>query len=367
MTEHLEPPLAGKRDPLVAGVELPLHHHGRPEIGHLRRIRGSDEFARRNAADREVHAVQRQDAADHAGVGVESPLPVRIAQHDHRNADVRGSERAPHERLHAERGEVVVRDELAVDPLLIGGGRILIRPAREDPDRPARGDEVGHGAAAVAAIEVLGIGKEVLNVAAGAAGEPALESDERVAVPDRQRPPGDGVERAEDRDVEADAQRQRQDRDDRESGGAAQHARRVDCVPRRRFEERQTASFAPTLFQLGDAAERHQRGAARLGRRHPAPQIPLDQELDVRPHLLVELIVEAAAPQGAEDAGDGDADPGHHPNSPRVGRPELPRDDVSCGQATGVWHVSCGVSTGAPTHPFTISPIPFPLPPRSRA
>ena len=70
----------------------------------------------------------------------------------------------------------------------------------------------------------------------------------------------------------------------------AQHAARETDILQERLERRQPAAVAIPLFRLLDAAERDDRLAPSLDRRHAGLEVIVDVELEMTLHLRVELV-----------------------------------------------------------------------------
>ena len=129
-----------------------------------------------------------------------------------------------------------------------------------------------------------------------------LHANELVGLPGVGRREEEFPGEAEHGDVAAGAER------DRARGGEQQHrlaqqsAERVVQVAREVLDERDASGVARLLLHLLDAAERAQRGQARGVGRHSVGDVLLDLELDVRPELAIELIVDAPATREGTEA-----------------------------------------------------------------
>ncbi len=116
-----------------------------------------------------------------------------------------------------------------------------------------------------------------------------LHADQAIRIGIRQRTEEDRVDEAEDGGVGADTERQREDRGERETGIAPQHAQRVADIPDERFDDGNPSLVADPFLGLFDTAELAERDAARIRLRQSAPQVIADTLVDVLPNLHVEL------------------------------------------------------------------------------
>jgi hypothetical protein len=112
---------------------------------------------------------------------------------------------------------------------------------------------------------------------------------------ERRRPQQHGVDDAEDRGVEADADRQRQDHHGAESGTPAQHAQGVADVLPQLIDPDRHPDGACVLFDPCDAAEGFERLGARIRRRHAASDVVLGLAFDVIADVVVEILQAAAS------------------------------------------------------------------------
>ena len=110
-----------------------------------------------------------------------------------------------------------------------------------------------------------------------------------------QRPHEDAVDDAEHRDRRADAERERQDCGGRECWSVAQRPRGILEILEKVVDEPDTSGVAALFLALFDAADHQQRLAAGRVRRQAARHVRLDQMVDVKPQLLVELSIERRA------------------------------------------------------------------------
>ena len=175
----------------------------------LLRIRREIERRRHHAEDAVRLAAQSDVAPDDGSIGAEAARPQAMAEHDHllfAGLVLGGRERPAERRLHAEDVEEPGRDACA-------GHALRGSLVREVEARILRGGELAERRRARA-----GVGE----VAGGHAARPALivllDVDEPIGRGIGQRLQHDGVHRAEDRRGGADADREREQRDQRETG-----------------------------------------------------------------------------------------------------------------------------------------------------
>ena len=181
------------------------------------------EALRRDADDRQGHAVHAHGPADDIGRGGEPRLPERVGDHRHRrSAASRGvvdAERASLRHAHAERGEEVAGHQLREHSLRV--------PGLADGDRGvAPRADAGDGPQPLAQVAVLG--PRHAGIGAGLA--PWLDQLQPGDVDTRHRRQDQVVDPREHRGVHADARRQRQDGDDRQARPARQAAPRVPQI-----------------------------------------------------------------------------------------------------------------------------------------
>src|SRR5580693_3364440 len=116
-----------------------------------------------------MRAVQLQRFGEDQRVGVEAPLPKRVAQDDYGARAGRlmlfSDKRAAQDRTGSQIGEIVVRHELAGD-----GWRTR---RRYDTNRRTRGDQTGEGLILAPEIKIFGIREKILSIAARSAFEPS--------------------------------------------------------------------------------------------------------------------------------------------------------------------------------------------------
>jgi hypothetical protein len=102
----------------------------------------------------------------------------------------------------------------------------------------------------------------------------------------------------------ADADREREERHQREPGAAADEARAVADVPHDGFDEREHAAVAIGVLHRLDGPEAFEGGGARGIRRHPRALEFVRLHLDVRANLLVEIRHSFDAERGEQAHGE---------------------------------------------------------------
>jgi hypothetical protein len=107
----------------------------------------------------------------------------------------------------------------------------------------------------------------------------------------------DGVDQLHDRGVCPDPERQRDQGNRRESRAAPEQPSAVPKILNHVVDDADAARIPAFLLRLLDAAEPAQRRAARLIRRHAAGDIRLGLPGEVILDLVVEIAVDAAAPE----------------------------------------------------------------------
>ena len=196
-------------------LDLCLHHHRRPDLGTVEQLRAV-EAARRDAKNRVRLAVDTDRRSDDARVAAEARGPAVVAQDRDwaltGHAIVVLMKEAPSHRLHAEHVEVIAGGEIAPRATQCAAGIDVHRGRTEAND----------------AVECHVPVTYVAVVGEGRARPPtALHEEHAIRPRDRERPKRDGVDDTEDRRIRADAERQREDRDGRESRAAR---KRTECV-----------------------------------------------------------------------------------------------------------------------------------------
>ena len=125
---------------------------------------------------------------------------------------------------------------------------------------------------------------------------------ETVGVPIGKRLEENAVGDAEDRGVRGDAERDREQDDERVSRGVAQRADRVPDVADEILEVRAAAGLVPLLFEALDAAEGGEGSAPGLIARDAALFQLGGFHVDVEAHLVVDLALVPPAAEEVEDA-----------------------------------------------------------------
>src|SRR5262249_41009888 len=100
-----------------------------------------------------------------------------------------------------------------------------------------------------------------------------------------------GVDDAEDGGVGADAESERENRGERESGAGAKHSRTKADILDQMLNDRKTAAIAVQLLRLLEPAQVDQRVSARLLRCHAGADVVIDVHLqmavELHPHLAL--------------------------------------------------------------------------------
>src|SRR5207245_5481943 len=144
-------------------------------------------------------------------------------------------------RVHAEDGEVIAGDGLRLNDVSVD----------RNPNRPACADDTSTRLTVAAVVQVFGEREGILDIAASGAVEPSLEADHASCILDRQLLQRDRIEQREDRRVDADPKRERENRDTGESRAAAEHTDGVTNVLDEPVEKRQALLSALPLARLG--------------------------------------------------------------------------------------------------------------------
>ncbi len=266
-----------------------IHRERHPE---LRRVAQTLE-AGRHDADHGVlprRAAERERAPEDLRIGAESALPQTVAQNDHvrrlGHEVLVGLKHAAARRRHAQQRKVRRRDEFSVDALGLLG-----------PDHrhalAVEGGDVLEALRSRAPIDVVRIrGPPAFH---SRAHDIAPQFHERGRILVRERPLADRVDEAEDGRVRADADRERQHRDDREARRFAERPQRVAHILRQRLERRERPHVAALLLQIRHVAEPAARGGAGIGRRRAVAAILRLAHRQVKRELVVQIALELPA------------------------------------------------------------------------
>ena len=141
-----------------------------------------------------------------------------------------------------------------------------------------------------------------MEVAAHAGGIDETYLGELGRVGHGQRAQPDRVDDLEDGGVRADAERERQDGDRRESRIPAEEPQAVAQVLRQPLEPHASPHLARDLLDRGDVADLAPRGGLGLRARLAAVQAIADRHLEVRADFLAELVVSVAPPEPGRHA-----------------------------------------------------------------
>src|SRR5579871_1292480 len=140
-------------------------------------------------------------------------------------------------------------------------------------------------------MKIFGIGECVLDVAVTAAIEPFFESQDAVRLGNRKGFQRNRVEGGEDSGIQANAQGECDYSNQCESRILPQHARGEAHVLEESIDLREAASVAIHLFDLREAAEGAARGGGCLVAIHAAAQVVLNEHLEMRLHLFIEIAI----------------------------------------------------------------------------
>ncbi len=286
---------------------------GRPECGG----RSGDvlEPARHDADDGVQVVVEPDFAADNRAIGVETPSPQLVAQHDDvRTAEavVQGREVPPDDRHDAEHLKVVRADALSLEPLgaIHAGDRRP--PGPEDRDYLERPRPLAEFA--------------VQREGAIAARSIAVEFQDRhdpIGARIRQRHEEDRIDGAEDGGGTADADREREHGDCREAWRCAQAPRAIPQVGGQRAGDVLPAVRPNLLTNSGDVAHLAPRGPARRVRRQSARESVRDRIVEVLLHFVGDVLVGGVAMDEHPEAAS-ELTPQRHGRLRRLLRPAPP-------------------------------------------
>ena len=246
------------------------------------RGRDADDFGRTR--------VERDGASDDRGIAAVGPAPEAVPEDRARRAAsaiVLRRQQPAGRGAHAERVE-----ELAADPEALGETRLAAvgevegLPAPDEeavegvlPRLELAPDRLRHGR-----VPGLEIAARAVHV-----GQPDFEQARRIG--DRQGAKTHGVHDLEERRVRADPEREREDRDQREAGIAAEETQRVAHVLRGVLEPASAPDVARRFLDLREVAQLAARGGGgvprilpardAVGRGHPQVRLELFPELGV--------------------------------------------------------------------------------------
>ncbi len=258
-------------------------------------LRGIVRDRRQDSHDLVGAIVHAEDAPHDRRVAAQFPLPVAVAQHEHRRSArvvVGGHERPPVQRRDAQHVEVVGGDHARPDPLWLG------QPEQDEPHLVELDDRVE--AARGAIVEDFLVGEpHVLD-----ARERLLlpQDDERLTVRIRERLEQDPVHHAEDGGVRADAEPHRADHDECKSRAAAERSQAVADVLRERLGDPREPRVAHVVLDPVHGAEclpcREPRGIGR----HAGAGVLLRQHVQVKRELGVEVALVACSSEQRREA-----------------------------------------------------------------
>ena len=264
--------------------------------------RRAAEPRRRHADDGQRPVVHDENVPDHVRRSLELGLPEVVTQDHHGMAAERlvglRAEQAAGGRPQAQGREVRARDLRPADadtpvPVRHVGQEALVRRERGEDGLPAL--EVAEHRIAEHVVASAG----VVAAAGPRLRSRALEVDQAFGLGDRQGAQEELAVQREDRRVGPDAERQRHDGHARDERSLEEHAQRQSDVGHDALQlvgEPQAARLPAVVFRRLDAAELHPCAAGGLPSRHPGAHQLLRARFEMKPHLLVENVLEAVPP-----------------------------------------------------------------------
>src|SRR5262249_3679397 len=120
---------------------------------------------------------------------------------------------------------------------------------------------------------------------------------QRIRLVDRQGLEQHGIHYAENRRVRADAESQRDDRDQRETGMLHQHPRAVAQVLQKRLHETSSFNVASQVLDAPHISESPPRLSLRFIRSHPALDVLPRPHQQVKAHLIIHLLLDPVLAQ----------------------------------------------------------------------
>ena len=223
--EDLHPAEAAALELQPRRTHLRLHRERHEHLGRRQQLEAV-EAARGHADHGQRMAVDDDGLADHVAVAGEAALPVVVAQHRDRRAArrdvVAGREQPARRRREPEDGEVVARDQLALDALGAAG----VPDVKREPRPAEQPVDAGHAIAEIAIHRPRQL-RPVAQAAAVGFGALRRQLHELAGPRHRQTAQRDLIEQREDRGAGADAEGDRGDRDQAEERRAGR-----GCAPR---------------------------------------------------------------------------------------------------------------------------------------
>ena len=280
----LQAPQCGDQADLV---RCGRHAPGKPHVG----AGGKIERCGHHPHDRSRHTLEHHARADHALVGVEATAPERIRQ-NHRTTDVvrgvRVIERAAELGTNAEH-----REECRGGARRGHSQRVADACDRQTVRRVGRQsleDRVVLLQLDVLRIVHRGVRRE------DRARRLVRRDVELLGVGERQRPKEHAVQDGEHRRVRADAERERERRDDREARCAAERSKGEADVLDQSLEPHAAPHLARHFLHMADVAELAPRRGFGIARRFAACDAIAYRHGEVRADLVVEIRVATVAP-----------------------------------------------------------------------
>jgi hypothetical protein len=214
-------PLAGTRN---GGGDLVRHHHRHADLRHVADVDPVESLLR-DADDRERIVADDDLLADHVGIAGEARLPVAVADHGHRMRAARHvilrRQHAAERGLHAEHVEERSRHQLARRAL-----RAALNAHGHGP--VAAAEHTREHVVVIAEVDVVRIRERILIALPVAMKRSlALEQHQLLRILHGQQAQQGLIDQREDRRVGAEAQRDREHRDDGEDRRLAQRAQGI--------------------------------------------------------------------------------------------------------------------------------------------
>jgi hypothetical protein len=243
--------------------------------------------ARHDAHDAIPVVVEAQGPADDVPVGSELPSPEPVADDDlevEAGSGVVRVEGAAQLRVCAEGGEVIRRDSLEVEAQ---------RPRAAGEGHVGAGAGDRHGLEDAGTLHVSPLRDGHADRLRADAGQIVFEAHQFAGVWVRQWAQQRRIDHTEDGSGGADAERNGGDRNERETGGAHQHAHCVAQIEEQVFEQGQALLGVVTLADRLGCAKLDSGPAARFGGGHAGAQVLLGLEGDMFGDLFLETLVGA--------------------------------------------------------------------------
>ncbi len=312
--EHQHPPEIRVAGRIVVGHDPGLEGQGHVNVRVGPHLAGPVEGGRQETDDRERHPVDGDGPADRRGVTPETRAPELIADHSRRfgvDGVVDRAQWPARRRGDAEHLEVVPRHGVRRAELraAVDGDVDLVEVGKAEHVQISRGLGLKRSKGGLRKRRAGESRRGLVTVAVErrerrhGPGRPP-DDDEAPGVAHRERSKERGVGEAEDGGARADADCQRQHRDQGEDGCAAHLAQAVPDVLHQAVDRRESPHGACLLAQPRHVADRHGGAAARLVWLESFVEESLGLPADVLRQLVAQVVVEPApAEPGGRGAG----------------------------------------------------------------